>query len=67
VILAGPGGERRVTSDAKGAFTFTNLEPGEYTIQAEGAVRNTSRASEPTKVTVVAAPAGPVSVTLRLK
>ena len=67
VILAGPGGERRVTSDEKGAFTFTNLEPGEYTIQAQGAVRNTSRTSEPTNVTVVAAPAGPASVTLRLK
>lgn len=67
VVLVGPGGERRVASGKKGEFSFTNLEPGEYTLHAQGAVRNTSRHAEPVKVELAASPAPPTSVTLPLK
>ena len=67
VVLTGPGGERRVSSDKDGKFRFTNLEPGDYSVFAQGAVRNTSRTSEVAKVSLAAAPAAPASVTLQLK
>lgn len=67
VVLNGPSGERRVKSGKGGSFQFTNLEPGNYSVLAQGAVRNTSRRSEVVEVPLAAAPAAPASVALQLK
>lgn len=67
VTLTGPSGERRVKTVKNGAFEFTGLPPGEYSVMAEGAVRNTSYQAQPVKVTVPAAPAPAPSTTLMLR
>jgi hypothetical protein len=53
--------------DAASVFKFSDLEPGDYKLQARGAVRNQSYQSEVSPVTVAAPPAPASSVTLELK
>ena len=67
VSLSGPGEPSVVTSGTNGVFQFPDLEPGEYTLQATGAVRNRTYRSEEAKVSVEAPPASEVSITLQLK
>ena len=61
------GDKNRVKTVKNGAFEFTGLPPGEYSVMAEGAVRNTSYQAQPVKVTVPAAPAPAPSTTLMLR
>jgi len=67
VWLDGPGDRKAATSKASGAFEFVDLEPGDYTLQASGPVRNRAYRSEALKVSVQSPPAPAASVTLQLK
>ena len=67
VWLDGPGERKAATSKAGGAFEFVELEPGDYTLQASGPVRNRAYRSEALKVSVQSPPAPAASVTLQLK
>ena len=65
--LSGPGEPTTMTSGTGGVFQFPDLDPGEYTLQATGAVRNRTYSSQEAKVSVEVPPAPEVSVTLQLK
>jgi hypothetical protein len=67
VSLSGPGEPSTVTSGTGGVFQFPDLDPGEYTLRATGAVRNRTYSSPEAKVSVEAPPTAEVSVTLQLK
>ena len=67
VTADGPGAPKPTRSDKEGKFKFSDLEPGEYKLQARGPVRNQSYKSEVSPVTVAAPPAPASSVTLELK
>ena len=67
VSLTGPAGERTVKTGKKGEFQFTNLEPGEYSVSARGAVRNTTRRSDLMKITLPASPAPPATIALKMQ
>ncbi len=67
VVLSGPGGDRTTRTLAGGVFRFDDLEPGQYKVSVQAAVRNKMRKAEPTPVTIEAAPAPAGSVTLELK
>ena len=67
VWLDGPGDRKTATSKAGGAFEITDVEPGGYTVQASGPVRNRAYRSEPVTVAVQSPPAPAASVTLQLK
>jgi hypothetical protein len=67
VVLSGPGGERTARTREGGVFRFDDLEPGQYKVSVQAAVRNKMRKAEPTPVTIEAAPAPAGSVTLELK
>jgi len=67
VSLSGQGPPTVMTSGADGVFEFPDLDPGEYMLQATGAVRNRSYRSEEAKVSVQAPPAPEVNITLQLK
>ena len=67
VVLSGPGGERTTKTRAGGVFRFDDLEPGQYKVSVQAAVRNRMRKAEPAPVTIEAAPAPAASVTLELK
>ena len=67
VSLTGPAGERTVTTGKKGEFQFTNLEPGEYSVSAQGAIRNTTRRSDLMKITLPASPAPPATIALKMQ
>jgi hypothetical protein len=67
VALTGPGGDRTARSTQGGVFRFDDLEPGQYKVSVQAAVRNQVRKAEPTPVTVEPAPAPAASVTLELK
>lgn len=67
VVLTGPGGDRTTKTRPGGVFRFDDLEPGEYKISVQAAVRNRMRKAEPAPVTIEAAPAPAASVTLELK
>jgi hypothetical protein len=67
VVLSGPGGDRTVKTRQGGAFRFDDLEPGQYKVSVQAAVRNRMRKVEPTQVTIEAAPAPPTSISLELK
>lgn len=67
VVLSGPGGDRTARTRQGGVFRFDDLEPGQYKVSVQAAVRNRMRKAEPTPVTVEAAPAAAASVTLELK
>ena len=67
VTADGPGAPKPTRSDKDGKFKFSDLEPGEYKLQARGPVRNQSYKSEVSPVTVAAPPAPASSVTLELK
>ena len=67
VTADGPGASKSTRSGKDGKFTFSDLEPGDYKLQARGPVRNQSYKSEVSPVTVAAPPAPVSSVTLELK
>jgi hypothetical protein len=67
VTADGPGAPKPTRSGKDGKFKFSDLEPGEYKLQARGPVRNQSYQSEVSPVTVAAPPAPASSVTLELK
>lgn len=67
VVLAGPGGDRTTKTRPGGVFRFDDLEPGDYKVSVQAAVRNRIRKAEPAPVTIKAAPAPAASVTLELK
>jgi len=67
VTADGPGAAKSTRSGKDGKFTFSDLEPGEYKLQARGPVRNQSYQSEVSPVTVAAPPAPISSATLELK
>ena len=67
VTADGPGAPKPTRSGKDGKFKFSDLEPGEYKLQARGPVRNQSYQSEVSPVTVAAPPAPSSSVTLELK
>ena len=67
VALTGPAGERTVKTGKNGEFSFTNLEPGDYSISANGAIRNTTRSSDLVKITLPASPAPPATILLKMK
>jgi len=67
VALTGPAGERTVKTGKNGEFSFTNLEPGDYSISANGAIRNTARSSDLVKITLPASPAPPATILLKMK
>ena len=67
VTADGPGAPKPTRSGKDGKFKFSDLEPGDYKLQARGAVRNQSYQSEVSPVTVAAPPAPASSVTLELK
>jgi hypothetical protein len=56
-----------MTSGTNGVFQFPDLDPGDYTLQASGAVRNRTYSAPEAKVSVEAPPAPEVNVTLQLK
>jgi hypothetical protein len=58
--------KKTTTSDASGKFTFKDLDPGTYTLQAEGRARNGLRKAPSTPVTV-SAPGETVPVTIKLQ
>jgi hypothetical protein len=67
VTADGPGAPKPIRSGKDGKFKFSDLEPGDYKLQARGPVRNQSYQSEVSSVTVAAPPAPGSSVTLELK
>jgi len=67
VVLSGPGGDRTTRTREGGVFRFDELEPGQYKVSVQAAVRNKMRKAEPAPVTIEAAPAPAGSVTLELK
>jgi len=67
VSLTGPGAPMTMTSGTNGVFQFPDLDPGDYTLQASGAVRNRTYSAPEAKVSVAAPPAPEVNVTLQLK
>jgi hypothetical protein len=67
VTADGPGAPKPTRSGKDGKFKFSDLEPGDYKLQARGPVRNQSYQSEVSPVTVAAPPAPASSVTLELK
>ena len=67
VVLTGPGGDRTTKTSPGGVFRFDDLEPGQYKVSVQAAVRNRMRKAEPAPVTIEAAPAPAASVTLELK
>jgi hypothetical protein len=67
VSADGPGAPKPTKSGKDGKFKFSDLEPGDYKLQARGPVRNQSYQSEVSPVTVAAPPAPSSSVTLELK
>ena len=67
VALTGPAGERTAKTGKNGEFSFTNLEPGDYSISANGAIRNTTRSSDLVKITLPASPAPPATILLKMK
>jgi len=67
VWLDGPGDRKTATSKTGGSFEFVDVEPGDYTLQASGPVRNRAYRSEAVKVSVQSPPAPAASVTLQLK
>jgi hypothetical protein len=67
VWLDGPANRKTATSKAGGAFEFVDVEPGDDTLQASGAVRNRAYRSEAVKVAVQSPPAPAASVMLQLK
>ena len=67
VWLDGPGDRKTATSKAGGSFEFVDVEPGDYSLQASGPVRNRAYRSEAVKVSVQSPPAPAASVTLQLK
>lgn len=67
VVLSGPGGDRTTKTRAGGVFRFDDLEPGQYKVSVQAAVRNRMRKADPASVTIEAAPAPAASVTLELK
>jgi hypothetical protein len=67
VSADGPGAPKPTRSGKDGKFKFSDLEPGDYKLQARGPVRNQSYQSEVSPVTVAAPPAPSSSVTLELK
>ena len=67
VTADGPGTPKPTRSGKDGKFKFSDLEPGDYKLRAQGPVRNQSYQSEVSPVTVAAPPAPASSVTLELK
>lgn len=67
VRIDGPNAPPAQRSGADGKFTFSNLDPGNYTLKAAGPVRNNSYASDATPAVVAAPPAPAPNVTLELK
>jgi hypothetical protein len=67
VTADGPGAPKPIRSGKDGKFKFSDLEPGDYKLRAQGPVRNQSYQSEVSPVTVAAPPAPASSVTLELK
>jgi len=67
VTADGPGAPKPTRSGKDGKFKFSDLEPGDYKLQARGPVRNQTYQSEVSPVTVAAPPAPSSSVTLELK
>ena len=67
VTADGPGAPKPTRSGKDGKFKFSDLEPGDYKLQARGPVRNQSYQSDVSPVTVAAPPAQASSVTLELK
>lgn len=67
VVLTGPGGDRTTKTRLGGVFRFDDLEPGQYKLSVQAAVRNRMRKAESAPVTIEAAPAPAASVTLELK
>jgi hypothetical protein len=67
VTIDGPGAPKPTRSGKDGTFKFSDLEPGDYKLQAQGPVRNQTYKSEVSPVTVAAPPAPASSATLELK
>ena len=67
IRLDGPTPAGPVRSGKDGRFEFKQLEPGSYTLRAEGAVRNQLYRAEPQPVAVEPPPAPAPRVTLELK
>jgi hypothetical protein len=67
VTIDGPGAPKPTRSGKDGKFKFSDLEPGDYKLQAQGPVRNQTYKSEVSPVTVAAPPAPASSATLELK
>lgn len=67
VRIDGPNAPPPARSGRDGTFSFTDLDPGSYTLKATGPVRNRTYSSEATPATVAAPPAPTATVTLELK
>ena len=67
VRIDGPNAPPPARSGRDGTFSFTDLDPGSYTLKATGPVRNKTYSSEATPATVAAPPAPTATVTLELK
>lgn len=67
IRLDGPTPAGPVRSGKDGRFEFKQLEPGSYTLRAEGAVRNQLYRAEPQPVAVEPPPAPAPRVTLELQ